>query len=44
VLSTGWQWASRAGRGLNIKAFAILLAEVSFCDDEKERLAAKNAE
>jgi hypothetical protein len=31
-------------RGLNIKGFATLLAEACFFDDEKERLAAKNAE
>ena len=44
VLSTWWQRAGCAGRGLNIKAVAILLAEACFFDDEKERLAAKNAE
>jgi hypothetical protein len=44
VLSTWWQRAGREGRGLNIKAFAILLAEACFFDDEKERLAAKSAE
>ena len=43
MLSTWWQRAGRVARGLNIKGFAIL-AEACFFDDEKERLAAKNAE
>ena len=44
TLSTWWQRAGRVARGLNIKGFATLLAEACFFDDEKERLAAKNAE
>ena len=43
-LSTWWQRAGRAGRRLDVKATAILLAEPCFFDDEKERLAAKSAE
>ena len=44
MLSTWWQRAGRVARGLNIKGFAILLVEACFFDDEKERLAAENAE
>ena len=43
-LSTFWRRAGRAGRNLAIYAIAILLAEASLFDDEKDKVAQKVAE